>query len=183
MNQRVSKKNSVEDDFFDIEGVESGTASADAVDGNEAKSTSSTATSTTNSRTVSSSNSANSARSGSLSEEVVTSSTRRRPTGQTSVTSRGSRDNLLSGGGGSKDSGVNTSQQSQPMSQSMPATILNLEENRVTIQVPGVQSSNVQQRTSQHPTVVKQSSAEKGKIYSTRTYVFVRWLFFEAKLP
>ena len=166
MNQRVSKKNSVEDDFFDIEGVESGTASADAVDGNEAKSTSSTATSTTNSRTVSSSNSANSARSGSLSEEVVTSSTRRRPTGQTSVTSRGSRDNLLSGGGaGSKDSGGNTSQQSQPMSQSMPATILNLEENRVTIQVPGVQSSNVQQRTSQHPTVVKQSSAEKGKIY------------------
>ena len=109
MNQRVSKKNSVEDDFFDIEGVESGTASAEVVDGNEAKSTSSTATSTTNSRTVSSSNSANSARSGSLSEEVVTSSTRRRPTGQTSVTSRGSRDNLLSSGG-SKDSGGNASQ-------------------------------------------------------------------------
>lgn len=44
------------------------------------------------------------------------------------------------------------------MSQSMPATILNLEENRVTIQVPGVTPPR-----SSHPAVVKQSSIDRGK--------------------
>merc|ERR1719510_2243206 len=91
-----------------------------------------------------------------------------------SATSHGSRDNILSGGGGGSSTSGNSNlggsggatvqsqpQQQSPMSQSMPTTILNIEENRVTIQVPGVQSSNVQPRTSQHPTVVKQSSAEK----------------------
>lgn len=42
------------------------------------------------------------------------------------------------------------------MSQSMPATILNLEENRVTIQVPGSTSSV------KPPAVVKQSSIDRG---------------------
>lgn len=44
------------------------------------------------------------------------------------------------------------------MSQSMPATILNLEENRVTIQVPGVTPPRPS-----HPAVVKQSSIDRGK--------------------
>lgn len=53
------------------------------------------------------------------------------------------------------------------MSQSMPsATILNLEENRVTIQVPGGVQSNpssaVPARVSHHPAVVKQSSVDRG---------------------
>ena len=161
MNQRVTKKNSVDEDFFDIEGVEN--AATDVVDGIGAKSPHvSTKTSSTNSRpSVSNSASTSSARSGSISEEGVNSS-RRRAVGQ-AVASRGSRDNLI---GGNNPGIVATSSQPQnqpqTMSQSMPATILNLEENRVTIQVPGVQSSSVQPRTSQHPTVVKQSSADKG---------------------
>ena len=156
MNQRVTKKNSVDDDFFDIEGVEN--AATDVVDGIGAKSPHvSTKTSSTNSRpSVSNSASTSSARSGSISEEGVNSS-RRRAVGQ-AVASRGSRDNVI-GGNNPQPQPQN---QPQTMSQSMPATILNLEENRVTIQVPGVQSSSVQPRTSQHPTVVKQSSADKG---------------------
>ena len=50
-------------------------------------------------------------------------------------------------------------------SQSIPtSTILNLEENRVTIQVPGV-SSSVHHRTSHHPTVIKQTSLDKGELF------------------
>lgn len=150
VNQRVSKKNSVDDEFFDIEGVEAATAS-EVVDGITAKSQMSSTASTTNSRpSLSNSTPLTSARSGSLSHPVPT---------------RGSRDNLIRGNNSgplaSSASQAQSAPQSQTMSQSMPATILNLEENRVTIQVPGVQSSNVQPRTSQHPTVVKQSSAEK----------------------
>ena len=81
-------------------------------------------------------------RSGSLSEEVIQATTQRRSRGTTSATSL--------------------------TSQSMPtSTILNLEENRVTIQVPGghpVSSSTVHHRTtmSHHSTVIKQTSIEKG---------------------
>ena len=169
VNQRVTKKNSVDEDFFDIEGVENAPSTApDVVDGIiGAKSPQiSTTTSSTNSRpSVSNSASTSSARSGSLSEEGFNSSRRRAVIGQ-AVASRGSRDNLIGGSNPGSVAATSSQQpQSQPqttMSQSMPATILNLEENRVTIQVPGVQSSSVQPRTSQHPTVVKQSSADKG---------------------
>ena len=166
------------EEFFDQDNVDTTTAASDVVDGvvgsgggPDVKSTSRTLSSS-----ISNSASTSSARSGSLSEDHI-SRHQHQPRMNvnkqlsSSATSHGSRDNILSGGGGGSSTSGNSNlgggatsqpQQQSPMSQSMPTTILNLEENRVTIQVPGVQSSNVQPRTSQHPTVVKQSSAEKG---------------------
>ena len=170
------------EEFFDQDNVDTTTAASDVVDGvvgsgggPDVKSTSRTLSSS-----ISNSASTSSARSGSLSEDHISRHQHQQPRMNvnkqlsSSATSHGSRDNILSGGGGSSTSGNSNlggggggtvqsqPQQQSPMSQSMSTTILNLEENRVTIQVPGVQSSNVQPRTSQHPTVVKQSSAEKG---------------------
>ena len=89
--------------------------------------------------------SSTSIRSGSLSEEVIQATTQRRSRGTTSATSL--------------------------TSQSMPTpTILNLEENRVTIQVPGghpVSSSSTvlhPMTMSHHSTVIKQTSIDKGEM-------------------
>ena len=89
--------------------------------------------------------SSTSIRSGSLSEEVIQATTQRRSRGTTSATSL--------------------------TSQSMPTpTILNLEENRVTIQVPGghpVSSSSTvlhPMTVSHHSTVLKQTSIDKGEM-------------------
>jgi len=185
VNPRLAKKNSIDaEEFFDqdhhTDTTSSTTAASDVVDGlvgsaggggghSDVKSNSRTLSSS-----ISNSASTSSARSGSLSEDHIGSrqprmNVNKQLSSSAASTSHGSRDNLMSGsassnlGGASVQSQPQIQQQQQqpPMSQSMPTTILNIEENRVTIQVPGVQSSNVQPRTSQHPTVVKQSSAEK----------------------
>ncbi len=108
--------------------------------------------------------STNSVRSGSLSEETSAGGRKRQsPVAQTTslVSSRSSS------GMASTEAG------SQPLSQSMPAaaTILNLEENRVTIQVPGVQNAaaSVVHRNQHHSPVVKQTSIDKGKMKSLCT--------------
>ena len=193
----MAKKNSIDaEEFFDqdhhTDTTSSTTAASDVVDGlvgsaggggghSDVKSNSRTLSSS-----ISNSASTSSARSGSLSEDHIGSrqprmNVNKQLSSSAASTSHGSRDNLMSGsassnlGGASVQSQPQIQQQQQqpPMSQSMPTTILNIEENRVTIQVPGVQSSNVQPRTSQHPTVVKQSSAEKG-IFSWIRFLNIR---------
>ena len=192
----MAKKNSIDaEEFFDqdhhTDTTSSTTAASDVVDGlvgsagggghSDVKSNSRTLSSS-----ISNSASTSSARSGSLSEDHIGSrqprmNVNKQLSSSAASTSHGSRDNLMSGsassnlGGASVQSQPQIQQQQQqpPMSQSMPTTILNIEENRVTIQVPGVQSSNVQPRTSQHPTVVKQSSAEKG-IFSWIQFLNIR---------
>ena len=54
--------------------------------------------------------------------------------------------------------------QSSSLSHSLPATILNLEDNKVKIQVPGLQQQQQQQSTASrtHSTVSKQTSLDKG---------------------
>ena len=54
--------------------------------------------------------------------------------------------------------------QSSSLSHSLPATILNLEDNKVKIQVPGLQQQQQQTTASRtHSTVSKQTSLDKGK--------------------
>ncbi len=106
----------------------------------------------------SASSSTNNVRSGSLSEDASVARKRQSPVAQTS--------SLVSTKSAGAATSTTTEHAATTLSQSVPATttILNLEENRVTIQVPGVQNTaSVIHRNQQHSPVVKQSSIDKGK--------------------
>jgi hypothetical protein len=152
---RAAKKHSLDEDYLGLDGtglVDAPTVGADAVDYSSQIKTTSPPAPSSNFRSTSAST-VTSLRSGSLSEDVAsaTSTSRRRAivssrsTGMTSDTS---------------SIGVH---HHQPLSQSMPTTIANLEENRVTIQVPGVQNTTAVSHRSHHPTVVKHTSVDKAE--------------------
>jgi len=144
---KVTKKNSIEGSDPIFGDGESGSE----VNENSSKSSTSPP-SVVALRPSSSSGAGSSGRSGSLSEETG-------PTSASASHHSGSGSTRRRPGG--KD-----------MTQSMPATILNLEENRVTIQVPGVQAGSGSGSTAVHlpsrsfnhpPAVVKQSSIDRDE--------------------